>query len=157
MALCGVMLKKGSRGPMVKELQEGLNILGYNPGPPDGIFGKITEQCTKAFQRDHRLPVDGLFGRETMAKFNAALGQVPNEPNLGDRPLSPGASGPDVAALQEHLAEVGFSPGSFDGAYGPQTVRAVRNFQRDNGLTVDGITGPQTIAALSFKLIDQLI
>jgi peptidoglycan hydrolase-like protein with peptidoglycan-binding domain len=38
-----------------------------------------------------------------------------------------------------------------DGIYGPRTRRAVRRFQRRHGLTVDGIAGPQTLAALGIR------
>jgi peptidoglycan hydrolase-like protein with peptidoglycan-binding domain len=47
-----------------------------------------------------------------------------------------------VAALQSALGIPA------DGIYGPQTRRAVRQFQRSKGLTVDGIAGPQTLGAL---------
>lgn len=55
------------------------------------------------------------------------------------------SAGSSVVALQKALGIPA------DGAYGPQTRRAVRRFQRAHGLTVDGIAGPQTLAALGLS------
>jgi cytoskeletal protein RodZ len=62
--------------------------------------------------------------------------------------LRPGDSGDNVVALQEALAQAGYDPGAVDGDYGPATSQAVAAFQTAEGLTVDGIAGPETLAAL---------
>lgn len=62
---------------------------------------------------------------------------------------SPRMTGDDVRTLQERLLLLGFSEvGTADGIFGPATDRAVRQFQTDNALTVDGIIGPKTWAVL---------
>ena len=55
---------------------------------------------------------------------------------------------PQIAGLQVALRARGLYPGPIDAIAGPKTVRAVRVFQRRNGLVVDGIAGPQTRRAL---------
>lgn len=55
-------LRRGARGPEVRELQRLLLGWGYNPGPIDGIFGRMTEQAVLQFQSDHRLTPDGIVG-----------------------------------------------------------------------------------------------
>ncbi len=67
---------------------------------------------------------------------------------LSSSTLKRGAEGESVRALQQALAREGFDPGSVDGKFGPNTERAVKAFQRANGLTVDGLVGPRTRAAL---------
>ena len=62
--------------------------------------------------------------------------------------LKLGATGPAVKKLQKKLKALGFNPGRIDGAFGPGTKAAVREFQRNSGLPADGIAGPQTLAAL---------
>ncbi|MGE4284691.1 MAG: peptidoglycan-binding protein, partial [Clostridia bacterium] len=59
-----------------------------------------------------------------------------------------GSRGQEVKDVQYKLAIWGYYNGDVDGVYGWRTAQAVRNFQRKNGLTVDGIAGPQTLGAL---------
>ncbi|WP_295531425.1 TIGR02594 family protein [Novosphingobium sp. Chol11] len=54
-----------------------------------------------------------------------------------------------IREIQEALAGAGYLPGPIDGAWGRQTAAAVRAFQKDRQLTVDGVVGPQTLAALN--------
>lgn len=68
---------------------------------------------------------------------------------LGDRLLARGMNGSDVSQLQTKLAQLGYAVGSVDGKFGPKTQAAVRKFQQDRGLKVDGIAGPQTVKELN--------
>lgn len=63
--------------------------------------------------------------------------------------LSEGARGPEVERLQRALAARGFNPGTPDGAFGPDTARALRAFQSANNLQADGDYGPASRAALT--------
>ncbi|MGA1263562.1 MAG: peptidoglycan-binding protein [Prochlorothrix sp.] len=63
--------------------------------------------------------------------------------------LSQGSSGPAVVELQQQLADLGYFNANATGYYGSVTVEAVRQFQADQGLQVDGVAGPATQAALS--------
>jgi hypothetical protein len=65
-------------------------------------------------------------------------------PQLGERLLSAGASGSDVRTLQLILATRGYGPPSATGLFDGVTEAAVKRFQRDAGLAVDGVVGPQT-------------
>lgn len=55
-----------------------------------------------------------------------------------------GSQSPYVKLIQSLLSRIGCNPGAIDGIFGQQTQRAVIAFQRDNGLTQDGIVGPVT-------------
>ena len=59
-----------------------------------------------------------------------------------------GSSGETVVRLQEKLIRWGYMDGEPDGIYGSKTAAAVRRFQRVNGLSVDGVAGTQTLAAM---------
>ena len=62
-----MVLKLGSRGNEVKVLQEKLNLKA------DGIFGPLTEEAVKDFQRSNGLEVDGIVGTNTLSKLNLSV------------------------------------------------------------------------------------
>ena len=74
----------------------------------------------------------------------------PKEYALGDRILRYGCEGADVKLMQEMLLGLGYDLGSYgcDGDFGDMTDMAVRAFQGDSGLAVDGEAGPLTLNAL---------
>lgn len=59
-----------------------------------------------------------------------------------------GSSGETVSEIQRRLKNWGYYSGEVDGIYGSRTEKAVRYFQKQNGLSVDGQVGNQTLAAL---------
>lgn len=59
-----------------------------------------------------------------------------------------GSRGQEVITIQTKLKRWGYYKGDIDGIYGSKTVEAVKYFQRKNGLTVDGIAGPNTLKAM---------
>ncbi len=65
--------------------------------------------------------------------------------------LREGSAGDLVTQLQNRLVSLGFDAGTADGRFGPRTSAAVSAFQPSKGLQVDGIAGPQTLAALNLN------
>lgn len=62
-----------------------------------------------------------------------------------------GSSGSEVRQIQEKLKRWGYYNGSVDGIYGSRTEAAVKKFQRNNGLTADGIAGKATLSAMGIN------
>lgn len=62
-----------------------------------------------------------------------------------------GSSGKEVTAIQNALKERGLFSGEATGYYGTKTQAAVKRFQKQKGLSVDGIAGPQTLNALGIS------
>ena len=65
--------------------------------------------------------------------------------------LKQGSTGIQVEYLQKALVVFGHLNGSIDGSFGAKTLAAVKEYQRDNGLTVDGNAGPNTLNSLVGK------
>lgn len=124
------MLKLGSRGNDVKELQKKLNSLGFNAGVVDGIFGTKTRNAVMDFQRKNGLVVDGIVGKATRSKLDSS-------------------SNNDVKTIQEILNQIGIDVGKVDNKMGNKTRQGIREFQKIFGLTVDGIAGKNTWAVLN--------
>ncbi|MFN2494888.1 MAG: N-acetylmuramoyl-L-alanine amidase [Pseudonocardiaceae bacterium] len=141
------LLRRGDVGPAVAEVRAMLVSQGLLP-PQSGpdTFTMAMEHAVRAFQQRRGLISDGIVGGVTFqALCDARL-------RLGDRMLTYIVTRPmrgdDVCTLQERLLELGYDAGRADGIFGPQTEMALRSFQRDYGLLVDGMCGPGTLRAL---------
>jgi len=137
----GYFSSRGSEA--VRVLQRRLADAGFSPGPIDGRYGPRTEQAVMSLQAAYGLQIDGITGPRTMSALTAPIPTL--YPGAG---LESGGSAV-VRVLQRRLADAGFSPGPIDGRYGPRTELAVRRFQGEHRLRVDGIGGPTTLALVS--------
>ena len=126
--------------PTVVSVQTWLNE-NYNAGLKiDGIYGSLTRAALVAAlqtelnrQTGADLDVDGIFGQATKAGiFNVSVG----------------CQGNITKILQGLLLCNGYGAGGFDGIFGRGTEAAVREFQYQCALDVDGIAGKQTFEAL---------
>ncbi len=109
------------------------------------MFCAATTAAVVAFQEQRGLHPSGACDRQTW------LALVEAGWKLGDRLLvltAPHQRGDDVAALQHALNHLGFDCGRPDGILGAATARALADFQRNAGLTADGICGPGTVRTL---------
>ncbi len=134
------LLRQGADNSFVFLLQFILNTqYGFNLAV-DGIFGQNTENAVRQFQENNNLAVDGIVGPKT---WGTLLTLMPY-PTLrqGDR-------GAYVRLLQSLLESALVPVGGIDGIFGQKTETAVRQFQENNNLTVDGIVGPNTWSALT--------
>lgn len=162
-------LRRGDRGSQVKALQQQLRDKGYFNGPKTGYYGSMTQAAVKRFQKAKGLKVDGIVGSKTLVALQG--GETPPSPDSAmsqeaktmsatsesatpspsQKPplLKPGSLGLEVVRIQVQLKRLGYFKSLKYGYYGFLTQASVREFQRDRGLKVDGIVGPQTWAALA--------
>lgn len=153
-----------SSGAAVADVQQRLRALGHDIDDRDGVFGPSTRSAVRVFQQGRNLGADGVVGPETWTALLDAGWQ------RGDRLLyltRPWLRGDDVRDLQRALSRLGFDTRSTDGVHGPETDAAVRDFQHNIGLPVDGIVGSETLdhlaslrrshqASASFEVIERL-
>jgi N-acetylmuramoyl-L-alanine amidase len=130
----------------VRDLQRRLGDAGHPVTSVDPArFCDATRDALVAFQAARGLNADGICDETTW------LALVESSWRLGDRLLvltAPNLRGDDVGELQAALGRLGFDCGRVDGIFGPATVRALEDFQRNSGLLVDGVCGPVTVRAL---------
>ncbi|MDD3214894.1 MAG: peptidoglycan-binding protein [Eubacteriales bacterium] len=146
-----LILKTGSTGDEVTRLQTRLAELGYYTGEVDGQYGQGTAAAVMLFQNQAGLDADGLAGTATLTALYAAGAEtyVPTPtPSPTPSLLSKGDQGDAVRALQQRLKDLGYYNGSVDGDFGGGTQEAVRLFQSQNDLEVDGVCGSVTLATL---------
>jgi len=133
------VLRNGSRSNYVFLLQFILNQNGANL-TVDGVFGNRTAEAVRNFQENNSLAVDGIVGTNT---WRTLLTMAPY-PILRN-----GSRGVYVTFLQQLLESNLIPVGNIDGIFGNQTETAVRQFQENNNLSVDGIVGPITWRSLA--------
>ena len=74
--LSTAVLKRGSYGQDVVELQNALKLCGFSAGTSDGDFGPKTEAALKLFQSTKNLTIDGIFGNATRAELVKQLSKL---------------------------------------------------------------------------------
>lgn len=137
----GPTLASGSTGADVRRLQIILVMIkDLDYSVIDSIFGPKTQAAVKSLQEGNGLTADGVVGPLTWQ----ALPADPNTPEL-----KRGSVGSVVSALQKGLRTYGgpgaqTDPGLIDGKFGPKTESAVRAYQTERGVGVDGIVGDKT-------------
>ena len=135
------VLRRGSSGTAVRQLQEALKEAGHDPGPIDGEFGPATEAAVRAFQQEKEITVDGMVGDITWLNID--------EDAVFSHPVvRRGSTGLAVRRVQKRLTLAGYDTGGVDGIFGAGTEAGVKALQRDSGLTRDGVVGPQTWNAI---------
>lgn len=159
----GQSLRKGDRGEYVKTLQLWLHKAGFNPGEIDGIYGTNTEKAVKEFQKKVGITADGIAGKQTYNALRNYLRRQTSAPKSTSstsnhsndwtgQTLREGSRGQAVKDLQIKLRRLGYNVGSIDGIYGKQTAASVKSFQKERGLTPDGIAGRNTYNAIEQAL-----
>ena len=149
------LLKVGSRGASVQDVQKKLVALGYNVGSTgaDGIFGNDTKNAVIKFQGSVRISKDGIVGSQTLAKLNEAY----NNRNEGQSVTSTTSyTGKDyVRKAQVHMNNFAGAGLATDGLWGANSRKGLvkclqRALNKDYGakLTEDGILGSGTNGAL---------
>lgn len=147
----------------VLNLQSDLTTLGYSTNGIDGYFGDNTKAAVTAFQNDYGLDADGIAGSQTLGKINelikgatsVAATPTPVYDSVSISGLiQMGSKGSAVTDLQEKLIRMGYNCGGYgaDGDFGTGTYNSVVQFQKNNGLTQDGIVGTQTSQAIANAL-----
>lgn len=149
------LLKVGSRGASVQDVQKKLVALGYNVGSTgaDGIFGNATKNAVIKFQKSVGISQDGIVGSVTHAKLNEAY----NNRNKGQSVTSTTSyTGKDyVRKAQVHMNNFAGAGLATDGLWGANSRKGLvkclqRALNKDYGakLVEDGIRGSATNVAL---------
>ncbi|MEI6101670.1 MAG: peptidoglycan-binding protein, partial [Eubacteriales bacterium] len=130
------VITPGTNDPFIAVIQQRLMDLDYmDQDDPTTLYGPATTQAIEYFQRKNGLPQDGVAGVETQTVLFS------NEAK--PYTVSDGDSGPDVQSIQDRLVELGYTV-DHTGYFGSDTTKAVKYFQKMNGLSSDGNVGSNT-------------
>lgn len=135
--------QKGDEGDDISQIQSRLYDLGYLASEDllTGIFGDSTEAAILKLQEVNGLSQDGKVGQQTMNLLYSD--------EIKANFLALGEKSDVVLASQQRLKTLGYLLSEPDGAYGQETVEAVKQFQARNDQIVDGYLGPGTRMVLN--------
>ncbi len=149
--------KIGTNGSQVTNSQRCLRKLGYFKGPVTGKFATLTQNAVIKFQQVNRLPADGVLGANTQRALQRACQSKTFSKNINRNSRSPvnqyptlsqGKAGAAVTKLQQRLKQRGYFNANPTGNFGRITKDAVIAFQRNSGISANGIVNRQTWNAL---------
>jgi hypothetical protein len=122
-------------------------MLGFliGKGLADELRSKDFDAVARVYNGAGQVKVYGAKLRTAYLKHAGEPAQITSLTRAAG--LRVGSSGYRVEALQKRLNEIGF-PVKVDNDFGPTTRNAVMAFQASHGMTVDGLVGPETQAAL---------
>ncbi len=122
------------------------NLYYLNSRMYDPVTARFMQQDTYTGEPDNPLSLN-LY---TYVTNNPIMYTDPT----GHKALRVGSKGDDVKELQLNLISLGYSVGKSgaDGKFGPATKAAVLQYQKDNGLKVDGVVGNQTMNSISYNM-----
>lgn len=135
-------LKLGMSGNDVKNVQQYLKNLGYMD-VVDGQYGNKTKASAIMFQANEELAADGEIGNVSYKVMQLTTKKF--------TVLKKGVKSNAVKKMQTYLIKLGYLNSYADGDFGSVTEIAVKKFQKENGLYVDGIAGIQTLVTLYSK------
>lgn len=139
----------------ISDVQIKLKAIGVYAGEITGRAGDKTISAIKAFQKKIGLEQSGQLTKTTLARLDeayAALGDTisasPSDETSAES-LNSSVSSKTIEQVQTMLKALDFYAGDITGKAGEKTEAAVRAFQKQYGLTVDGIIGKATLSKLN--------
>ena len=136
---------EGARGPSVADVQKHLKAAGFDPQHLGGVFDERTTGALKAFQRHAGLPADGRVNPKTWRALQKTIIYSKSAASPAQK-LNERSSA--VKASEKLLKTLGFNPGKIDGLFTKQTAKAVRAFERQQHLKVDGTISTGELALM---------
>ncbi len=138
-------LKTGSSGAAVTALQKRLEVLGYLNTIPNSKYTSTTATSVREFQGNAKIKKTGIADNATQVALFASGAP---ESSILTMKLQKGDKGTAVKRLQMRLKAKGFGTGAITGLYNDATREAVKRYQTQLGLKVDGVAGNGTLTSL---------
>ncbi len=121
-----------------------------------GVYGVKTHAAIRQFQKLKKLNIDGVAGAQTMAALfiNKDIDEIEVDDHIlleikEGQLFRLGDKGDAIKEIQKKLTAAGYYHFDKDGIFGSRTNEAIKSYQKDNGLLIDGIVGEHTYKHLS--------
>jgi peptidoglycan hydrolase-like protein with peptidoglycan-binding domain len=147
------VLRPGTKGAKVRELQQRLFQLAWLPETTTGAYDAATAAAVKGFQGKHGLHRTGVLDARTWRRLRAMTTRPTHDAmfnvlHAGTPLFQAGDTGHGVRATQARLRQIAWYFGDVTGTYDSQTVTAVRGFQAKRAIPVTGAVDQRTLDRL---------
>ena len=132
----------------ISDAQNQLTILGLYSGDINNLLNNETKAALKEFQRLAGLAVDGILGPKTKAALEIGEDSYIGIGGADVNNVEVITYSKEIENAQKTLKELNLYTGEIDGINGKGTKSAIKEFQKLAGLSIDGVLGPNTKAAL---------
>lgn len=132
---------------LVKAIQRELMARGFDPGSADGQNGSLTRAAILSFEFEEGMALTGEPSQILLRRL--VLGATSEDARIKATAKPDAASLKLVKAIQQALATLQYSPGAADGMLKAETVRAIREFEMDQGLQPSGRISGRLIGRLA--------
>ena len=145
----------------IRSVQQELKTSGYYHGKIDGVVGPNTKSAIRAYQKDQNLAVTGrlnsgtvmkLRGQSAMQNMNEAA-RAANNQSTNNASANPSKA--TIESAQRQLKGKGLYSGAINGKLDQSTESAIRNYQQQNNLTVNGKLDNDTLNKLGVSTTNQ--
>lgn len=130
----------------VREVQTGLNRLGYEAGPEDGLMGSRTRSAIRAYQEDEGLLVTGQPSRSLLNHINESIEE--RKEDTRTQATDDDEQADMIAAIQSELRQRDYRIPVVSGKMNEATREAIRAYERDRGYLVTGRATAELLEAL---------
>jgi len=134
------------QNPRVQEIQQMLKDLKFYSRSLDGKMGPQTRKALEAFQRKNNISVTGKADSKTLTELRKQIAARAKDirPIVKKKDVAAQKVSYNIKTIQSLLKNAGFYKGEIDGKMGPETVRAIKQFQRSKNLKESGVINVKT-------------
>ncbi len=136
---------EGAKGAHVANVQKHLVAAGFSPKRTTGVFDERTAGALKAFQAKSGLKATGTVDAKTWKALQKSFILTKSSASPAQKLYERSGA---VKASEALLKKLGFNPGKVDGLFDKSTLKAVRAFERTQGMKVDGAIGTNQLAKM---------
>jgi peptidoglycan hydrolase-like protein with peptidoglycan-binding domain len=133
----------------IRAIQRELKLRGYGPVAGDGIIGLTTRAAIMAFEHDHAMALSGEANDRLLKRILLGVREAAGTDGAGAGKVRSGYAEQVIRSVQQWLAALGYQPGRIDGRPGDETVKAIRDFEVDNGLVPRGRVSAELVTRLA--------
>lgn len=143
-----VVVKLNQQGNIVKNIQSILNLYFGAGLAEDGVYGELTKDAVESVQKKLGVNIDGVFGPKTAHSLLSHIGNNSVDDRDGFSPVP--------VDIQKRFISLGYNISANGNLSSSDTVLAIKDFQKKNGLPISGEVNSTLLSKVDKKLKEKI-